>query len=480
MNPEFQRNVWLNLSSGRLITMPVVLGAIFFAVGLVPFDAADQAVKMAAEAGYWLIVVIWGTYLSARTVVSEIRERTWDGQRMSAIAPWSMVWGKLFGSTIFVWYGGAICIGVLFVLTLQNQGAGAALSSLAYYVLVGVFAQAVAMLASLLAVRRQLRHPGFGVFIYQLLGVLAAFQLASLWPDNWPAEVNMLAFTWFGIGFDVKTFVLSSIAIFGAWAIVGNHRLMRQELQFTNSPLVWIAFLAFVMLYFAGLADAIEMAAREVDAQSVFGAMDLGLLVRFGIGMLTAMTLAYVMLFLDSKDIVTLRWIGRKMLSGNLIGAASRVPSWGWAIAATGLMALLLTLFGRPIEIDQETLNSFNALSEADFIFRMVGPDGAVDWRPLAVASFLFLLRDAGIVLIYNATAQSRRADFAAFVTLVVLYMVLPAIAGVAAPREAQALFAPTVLGAAWLTVIPPAVEAGLAWLIVIVRMNRVRAPEPA
>ncbi len=478
MNPEFQRNLWLNLSSGRLIMMPAVLGSLFFAASLAPLDMGEQAVSATAKTAFWLIVVFWGTYLSARTVVGEIRDRTWDGQRMSAIAPWSMVWGKLFGSTIFIWYGGAICLAVIFMTTSAAQGADTALRELGLYLLVGVFAHAVSMLVSLLAVRRQLGHPGFGVFLYQLLGILAGWSVFNVWPGNWPAFIDF-DLIWYGSAVPARSFILASIGIFVAWAIVGNHRLMRQELQFTNSPLVWIGFLVFMMVYVAGFTDVISIAIESEDVRQILGQMDLGLTLRLIGAFLTASALTYVMVFLDGKDIVALRWVAREASAGRLGNAASGVPSWGWSLIAVGVVTLGLLAVGQPVDVSGQIDSLANEADEAlpTWTQALRGP---YDWRAWFVASFLFLARDVGIVLMYNASAQSRRADFAAFITLVVLYVVLPAIVLSFASPAAAAFFVATPLESPWMAVIPPLAEAGLAWVLVLTRMARVKAPAAA
>jgi len=117
MNPELQRNIWLNLTTWRLIGMPVVLGMVFFSVawsvGLLSPGSWLEAVAPVARWFYVALVIVWGTWLAARAVVGEIRDRTWDGQRLSTLHPWTMLWGKLFGATIFVWYGGAMCLTVI-------------------------------------------------------------------------------------------------------------------------------------------------------------------------------------------------------------------------------------------------------------------------------------------------------------------------------------------------------------------------------
>ena len=103
-----------------------------------------------------------------------------------------MTWGKLFGSTIYNWFGGAICLAVLIGETAIHQGVPAAVIDLVYYVAVGVIAQAAAFLASLVAVRRRPSHSRFDVFIYQVVGLVAAVIVYAVWSVADPAGSILL------------------------------------------------------------------------------------------------------------------------------------------------------------------------------------------------------------------------------------------------------------------------------------------------
>lgn len=75
----------------------------------IPFGAAalsaGTSYRPAAVATflYYVIVVLWGSRNAALGVVGEIRERTWDVQRLSALSAGQMTWGKLFGATIYIY-----------------------------------------------------------------------------------------------------------------------------------------------------------------------------------------------------------------------------------------------------------------------------------------------------------------------------------------------------------------------------------------
>jgi len=172
MNPEFQRNLWLELTPRRMFLMAVVLALIFFAAALTQGTVSGPG--EAARWLYYLIVVVWGTRNAALSVVGEIRDRTWDGQRLSSLGAGTMTWGKLFGSTIYNWFGGAICLAVIMADLFGNRGVAVALIELVYYLAIGVIAQAAALLASLIAAGRRQAHSQFEVFFYQAVGLAAA------------------------------------------------------------------------------------------------------------------------------------------------------------------------------------------------------------------------------------------------------------------------------------------------------------------
>src|SRR6185312_6682148 len=97
VNPELERNLWLEASPFRLALILGLLLLVFSATSIAPRGL--MTTPGTALALYWFFAVLWGTRSAALSVVAEIRERTWDGQQLSAIGPWEMVWGKLFGST---------------------------------------------------------------------------------------------------------------------------------------------------------------------------------------------------------------------------------------------------------------------------------------------------------------------------------------------------------------------------------------------
>ncbi|MGC9954275.1 MAG: hypothetical protein ABSD21_08355 [Rhizomicrobium sp.] len=398
MNPEFQRNLWLELTPRRMFLMAVVLALIFFAAALT--DGTVSGPGEAARWLYYLIVVVWGTRNAALSVVGEIRDRTWDGQRLSSLSADTMTWGKLFGSTIYNWFGGAICLAVILADLFGNRGAAVALIELVYYLAIGVIAQAAALLASLIAAGRRQAHSQFEVFVYQAVGLAAAVVVYLIWATADPAG-SILArkaptdfIVWWGLVLDARAFLLLSLAVFTAWTLTGCVRQMRLELKMRNGPFVWLGFLLFIGIYVAGfdawlsdhraLMHLDAVARRLLLAGTTFGA------------------LAYLMVFLEPKDRVRYRWLGSAFAKLKLGPALAGLQGWMTATLATlGVgIALLVWLGQTSAPPDQATVGA------------MLG----------------FLTRDMAIVVLASMLSRRRSGDFAAVAILFALYVLLPAI----------------------------------------------------
>ncbi|MFP3943184.1 MAG: hypothetical protein ACLFWF_04790, partial [Alphaproteobacteria bacterium] len=315
MNPELQRNIWLNLTTWRLAGMPLVLGMVFFSAGSLSPGGWLETVAPIARWLYVVIVIIWGTWLAARAVVGEIRDRTWDGQRLSTLSPWTMLWGKLFGSTIYVWYGGVMCLAVILFDALNEKGMAGLLFDFAYYVSIALFAHTVTLLTSLLAVRRRSGHPRLEVFFYQLAGLAAAWLAWSLWGTIRSGELAGDMF-WLGYRLPTAQFFLWSLIVFVLWAIVGCWRLMRAELQMPGTPFLWLAFLGFMMVYAAGFADRTGFVGETLTFLRLF------------LALLMAALLTYVMAFSELKDWVLYRRLLGALGRGRILSVLGQMQAW--------------------------------------------------------------------------------------------------------------------------------------------------------
>jgi hypothetical protein len=439
MNPEFRRNVWLELSPRRVITMTVVLVLAFFAAAV---SGTTWLPLSTAVTLYYFIVVFWGSRNAALSVVGEIRDRTWDFQRLSALGAGEMTWGKLFGATIFNWYGGAICLVVILAYRVAHEGPVAGFISLVYFVVIGLIAQSAALLSSLIAAMRRQRHTQLEVFAYQVIGIIAAFFAYDVWKiaDPGSAIVGQLRpvdyIPWWGQSFDARAFLLTSLAIFAGWMLLGCYRAMRLELKMPNGPFVWLAFLLFMGIYVAGFDAWLP----KSSAISVRDAIAL----RLALAGTTFAVLTYIMVLLEPKDRVLYRWMGAELAQGHLGRIAWAMQGWMMSCKAAFIVGIALIVW----------LVHEDATPAALFIGSVLG----------------FLLRDVAIFILLQTLPGPRRGDFAAVVTLFALYVLAPAIADGLELKQALVVFYPQLSTPVWLS---PAVAWAEAIVVVSLAVGR-------
>ena len=105
LNPELRRYAWLELSLHRLVVVPLVIAAL---ATLMLLGATKPAEPLAFTALglFMLATVVWGSLRTIASVTEEVRERTWDFQRMAAVPPLQLALGKMLGAPLLYWYIG--------------------------------------------------------------------------------------------------------------------------------------------------------------------------------------------------------------------------------------------------------------------------------------------------------------------------------------------------------------------------------------
>ncbi len=404
MNPELRRNLWLELSPHRWLAMPAVLFLFFLLAYLVGRPAPAGLIAGYAAAAFIVIAAVWGAKLAHEGMLREVDAHTWDDQRLSLIEPWSMTWGKLFGSTLFAWYGGLLSLGVFVAAHLVSGGGLRSLKLAALMLFTAVAMQGLGLLGALLTMHRGApggRRYG-GLFVLGLLGLF--------WLGGLLAPLDIAGQTrWYGRTFGSLDFALASVGAWSAWCVVGVYRILRAELQCVNGPWVWLLFVLFCDAWFAGFVPAEAGAGRPLFA--------------FGVSVL----LAYFMLLGEAKESVALRRLLRYAAAGQLRRVAQELPRWFLTAVVALLLALWLTLrLPLPDLFGQRLVSA---------------------WFPFIVLAFL--ARDAGLFLWLNLGRRPRWADAAALVYLAVLYGLLPALLQLLHLAPLRPLLLPPLAGGA-------------------------------
>lgn len=428
MNPEFHRNLLLELSLHRLVAMPLILLLFYGAVGLV---GNSGSVSYSATLIIIGVLVVWGSRLAVDTVLGEVTARTWDAQRMSALGPWSMSWGKLLGSTIFVWYGAALSIPAMF------YGQQADLPDLLRLFVIGLFSQVLALFAGLAIQRLRPQKMRFLVTQAQLIGIAGAFILWRLF--YW----RFTDFHWFGSVFDNASFTLFWGLIFVLWCCFGVYRLMRGELQFRCWPVGWAAFTLFCGVYFAGFMPS-QIAGNEIFASG--GAVKFQLLWAH----VVLVGLTWLAVFAEPKGFVRLRRWRDTIRSGSPREILRVMPSW-----APGLLMALGT---------GVLLSAFSLLVENRYdyaVYRII-PFAEDSVGVFAVALVLFLLRDIAILHFLTMDGKARRVLLSALVYFAVLYALLPTILFALDLKRAIPALLPSPFGHPVVAILPVLLQIGV------------------
>ena len=266
LNPEIQRNLWLEFSLHRLLAMPIVLMLIFFiASKLDGGSKMTQPFMMVETAGgalFFLLVKIWGGHKAAEAVIEEVNDNTWDFQKLSALSPWDLTVGKLFGGTSYAWYGGMIAYAVAVVAGSFHWSPYELFLFAASLLLDGLIVHATALFTSLIAIQnRNGAHNKMRVLPYHLAGLgvssifAASFFRNGGWLNDWhhpDNPITHLRLAWYGMDFDIIPFMIVTSAILLAWLVAGIYWQMRNQMRMRTGPWLWLGFVIFWLVYSAG------------------------------------------------------------------------------------------------------------------------------------------------------------------------------------------------------------------------------------
>ncbi len=440
MNPELQRNLWLEATRRQLAIAGLVLGLIFFAVWLIDRGRNAHDFVLAGAAVFAAAGLVWGPREARASVVNEVYNRTWDFQRLSALTPWTMTWGKLVGATCRPWMFAGIALVLAFLQLASISSVGHAL----FWVLIGlggaVFMQASGLAVGLIEIRKAravarlpgLRSPGLGVLILILVSVGA-----SVWrhahlggSPGFGGDGAGLPLVWWGKVYDRVAFAAASLIGFAGFAVLWAWRLMRLELQTTNAPWAWLMFVVCAGLYAAGFDSPLGLSSFQVRlayAAAAFAAC------------------AYVAYFTEPADRVRTR----------RFGAAIPALDWDrlwWSLPAPLAPAALAVASGMIV--------------------------AAIQWRTgerasaaFDLALIAFFMRDLGFIAALRFSPRGRGGDFGVLAALALLYLFGGLLGHLIGGPPGMALFIPH-LGLPALSLSAGLAQAVLFWVFAAWRIT--------
>lgn len=419
VNPELQRNLWLELSLTRLVAMPVALVVI---LGGVQAVAGAQDAAGATRFVLAGLLLFWGSRLAADGFGEEVASRTWDNQRLSAASAWSMAVGKLVGGTSYVWYGALLCVPALIAFSPEE-----ALRVLEAYLIAGLIAQGSALLAVLVLHRFDPASRRAHTTIAQLIGF--AFGMATA--GTLPGAAHSLApsgaeVVWYGVTFPAESFVMSQELVAILWLVVGIVRAIRREFGHADGPLGW----TILTLYGVQLAVGLVLG-RAATGVRVAESL--------AVAALVSAALTYAGLVVTPAAPAGLRRLAASVSAGRWLAAWRNLPIWVPSAVAAALCVAALVL-------------DLVASAEA-------GPGPL-----LPLAALGFLVRDIGIVYLVRLTWK-RRTLIALAILFGLLYGLLPAMFDRPELAIVHAIFLP--VPPLWTVERPTAlgIGAALPWL---------------
>ena len=459
MNPELQRNLWLEATPRRLAFAAAGVAGVFVAVWLLDRGRHAYAVTLAGSLVFFAAALAWAPRAARAAVTEEVRGGSWDFQRLCALSPWEMTWGKLAGATARPWVGAALGLG----LAALQLASTSSLRHAGFWVLVAlglaVTLQASGLATGLIDVRRARasgrplsgRAPGLLLLMLGLVSLAALVWVrARVGQTLVQAGLSRLAqpadpgapsapVWWFDHAFGPLGFAALSLVALAAWALVWAWRLMRLELQFVNAPWLWAGFLALVGLYVLGFdpgdAAASPGAARLSAAAHLWAA------------------LAYVAAFAEPADRVRARQFGAAL--------RGRQPS------------RMLSHLPLP------TLPSLLALAAGLVVAGLYVHTGDTGAAADVLATLAFFARDLGIIAWRRFAGRGRQGDAGVLVLLLALYLAGAGLGRVFGGLHGQALFWPsrTLPG---VSLVAGTAEAALAWLLAGAAIGRPAPPRRA
>jgi hypothetical protein len=410
-NSELQKALWEDFSLHRIIAMPVVIALIAGTFILSESsESANHNIQNMAYMGFYTIAILWGTYQSAHAIPKEVTNNTWDNLRLSPISPWSLVLGKLFGSTLYQWYGALILLAIYCVTASNFYPVSEVFSTVCCMLGVALVCQSLGMLGTMLPLRKQeksKRLPAFGGFVASLL--VSSLFYGPLTTIFYKSESATL---WYGIHVPGSVLLSSVLCISLFWIYCALYRIMREALQFKNMPTVWTGFVVFLMVYFAGFLPHNAFFGRVSFQQLPISSCLL-------LASIIGLVLTYLNFFTDNLSFVRYRSFLNAIHQRKWHPCFHTMPLWMISMSLGSIAAIIVA--------------GLTLVSGSD----------KTSW--LVLSSILFVLRDSGIFHYFYLAPKGRLPHFAALFYLLLLYGLIPSLCHLMWIREFAYAFFPNV-----------------------------------
>jgi hypothetical protein len=423
INPEFARNLIREVTPTRLVTLPAVIFAILLLMFLLEDGKVTEAFMTTAIVIYVALVVLWGTALSGNSVMEEFSGRTWDLQRMTAVGPWAMTWGKYAGATFISWYGGLIVMAAYFAALWSPDihDKWKYIEGGVLLLVAGMSSHALSLLAALVSAREAGHKAKSSTST--ALAFLGAFSLLGMIPAVYNDHTN---FHWYYVVISPFLLATCSLLFFTAWMLVGAYRTMRAELQYSNGPGAWMVFLLALLVYTSGFVS-VEGSWPLAAVQHVTATV-----ISFT---LVCVALVYMTAFAEPSGVIEYGRVLKALRRRDRAGFLNEVPLWVVTYCAALALfvvtcVLILFSYGTPAYYGQN-----QGLEESPRYIVSLG-----------AALLMFVLRDLMILTLLRFSEKPRHTWMSFSIALTALYLIVPNILNSSGARVMTIFFWPPII----------------------------------
>jgi hypothetical protein len=390
LNPEFTRNCWLELTTHRLLAAPLVLSIVLGPqIKREGVDVSLRAMYPYALTIFVGATIIWGARMAYESIMTELREKTWDWQRMSAMSPWSMVWGKLFGSTVFAWYIGLPCLLVILLAPTDavqdkfHHGNGYAFF---FLVTTALAAHALAFLGALRVLNNEVLANKRSSSI--VVSVLLIWGIALLKP------LSAKLVHWYGIELLRIDWVFLNLLFFAFWFWLCSYRLMQEALQVKTYPWAVLGFTFTLSVFWAGVSEVQTPGLNELNKIELYGYFLGGAATYYGA-------------WTERSRLISIRRLIYIWRNGSFHEMLLDTPYFMVTALFTFLSLVCACLFYYPngVTVLSISINSYQSG---------------------LVILFILMLRDIGLLYYFSLTTNSMRAGVTTVFYIVMLDLIFP------------------------------------------------------
>jgi len=444
-NPEFKKNIWLEISTQRLIMMPLIIVMVVLLASISPLGNTYNKLTNISYFGLVVILLFWGSKVAYSNIISEYNDRTWDWQRMSILSPKQLTIGKLLGAPIYNWYGAIICLFLVFifgVMSEENTVLDLVVSSVST-LLLGISLLSISIIFALLKIR-----DGNG---RDKLKSGQIFILLILFTSFYNSNTFNFMFNRLSLSHEkMDTWKIFGENLFYAvWAIIGLHQVLRKELNYKNKSYLWLLFI---------ITSSLVKTLVLMDSLHVF--IDNYVFVYFVVLSMQAITLFYLLLLIEQNEISSLKILLRKIKEKNYAYINYNAPLWSLTFPF-----IIIGLIISWILFDKNILNT-NSLLIGQIYSNIQFGVGLNSFETFSVilGVLFFILRDFLIMLFLQVNSTKKRIGAAFILYLFLLYVVFPGFTSTIGNTTILQFFAPLPIKGSFLF---PLLECGAIFYLV-------------